>query len=187
MNSIFRPISVFAGLTAALSAFAAPATYTSTIVGSGVLDGTAYTNALVTITATANTNAVGWNGFLFFVNATPTVTVAGLGSDTLTSPDMVVYNNPTAPVAGFGQLGFGTVLGTFDPSFSTYDLTSSIGPVSNSYFDRPDLTFATSNGSFSLTSASGNSTFTAQVVPEPATFAALGLGAVAVLRRRRKA
>src|SRR5262245_18056603 len=71
-------------LAAADSDGAAPITYTETVVGSGSLAGPPFTDALITLTATADTdNVMSLGAGAFLVeNASATFQVAGVGSGT---------------------------------------------------------------------------------------------------------
>jgi hypothetical protein len=92
-------------------------------------------------------------------------------------------------VAGFGfssSLTQGAILTTLSPVFLTYNLTSSIGPVTGPVFDAPDEILRTTAGDLAITSAS-QSTFTATVtatpVPEPGTLTLLGVGLMVSCRK----
>ena len=76
-------------LALAIAAFpeivtAASITYTETATGTGTLDGTAFTNALVTVTLLGDTSNVAGGSCCWSVSGTATVSVAGVGADTLT-------------------------------------------------------------------------------------------------------
>jgi hypothetical protein len=106
-------------------------TYTEQAVGSGGLGGTAYTNALVTITFTGDTaNVTGGSGFFINTVGTTTVTVAGLGLATFTDT-MGAFDNQTFNPAfvGIGDLTQGASVLDTDSSAAwlTYDLKSAIG------------------------------------------------------------
>ena len=68
------------------------------------------------------------------------------------------------------------VLDTFDPMFGTYDLTTDIGPITDSSLFNPDSGFATNCGDFVITTKSGTSTFSASTAePEPRSLILLGV------------
>ncbi len=192
----FAPLTT--GLAVALilaltgQAHASPITYTESATASGTLGAQSFTDALVTLTLNGDTsNVTGGSGFFSNSVGTFTVDVAGIGTATFTD-SMQVFDNQGSIAAGFGDnTQGGSVLDTFDATFATYDLTTAIGPITNSNFIRPDLTFATTLGGFNIQSA-GLATFTASTAavaaPEPASLTLLGLGIASLagyrLRRR---
>jgi hypothetical protein len=126
----------------------------------------------------------------FFTNAlgTFTVDVAGVGTATFTD-SMFVFDNQGAIAAGVADTTQnGSVIDTFDAAFGTYDLKTAIGPITNTPFIRPDLTYGTTLGGLNIQS-SGNSTFTATTgttVPEPGSLALLGTGVVGLFGSLRR-
>ncbi len=184
-------LGVVGALPLATPSQADPITYTETATGtgcfgSGITTCTTpnFTNALVTITLTGDTNTVTnpVSGIFENIGAAGTVTlaVAGLGSATFTDQVAAFVNQSTtvngqpASLAGFYDLGVGLdPLDTNNSAFASYNLQSFIGPIAGS----PGLVafnelFPTSAGEFVLTSASGT-TFTAAA---PAAVPAPGIG-----------
>jgi hypothetical protein len=192
------------GLMAAAGLFVAtagrapamPITYTETVTASGSLGSTTFTNALVTLTATADTNNIVnyLPGYLGVNNTTATVSVAGDGSGTFTIPTLT-YDSQLFSAAGFesGTTGVpgSNILDVGNSAFATYNLRSSIGPLSGTPAINSGTTFSTTAGSFILNSTSGNATFQATAVPEPATLAPAVTGVLLIAcyawRRARRA
>ena len=120
---------------AAGRAEAASVTYTETFVGSGSLGGTEFAFALVTLVATADTNnvfSVSNPSFTVYEvnNASTTVTVSGIGTGTFTgntSTSDTQYDGSS--FAGFTDDSVSLIVAVGGSAFSTYDLTSSIGPI----------------------------------------------------------
>jgi hypothetical protein len=176
---------------------AAPIIYTETAVGSGTLGTTSFTNAAITLTSTADTTNVTNPLASFFgvTNTSAQVTVDSLGTATFTiSTDTFDNQTFSPPAAGVGATSGGSILDTLNTAFATYNLKSSIGPVSGAAFIVPGQAFGTNLGNFVLNSISGNVTFQATIgtaVPEPTSLVmgatALAAGAIYSLRRRRAA
>lgn len=191
--TVLRPTSVLILLSVALAASAAPATYTLSGVGSGSLDGTAFTNSSFTLVATGDTSAIfsGGSGLVDLTAVTNTVSIApaiGIISDRITDA-MTVADNQNYGRAGFGDAAQDyAILFVDNAAFSTYGLASSIGPLSGSTIFNGGNAFPTSRGTFVLNSVSSASfAASVQATPEPSALAALGLGGLAVLRRRKRA
>lgn len=166
----------------------APITYIEQARASGTLGARTFTNALITIVLDGDTGTVTERPGVF-ANAVGifTINVSGIGTATFTD-NMVVFDNQLfdPPAAGFGLLAGGSVLDTFNTILGSYDLTTSIGPISGASFIRPDLVFGTTLGNLNIASA-GDSTFTATTVPEPSSLIPFGaLGVILAYRLRPK-
>lgn len=181
---------------------AALITYTETATISGTLGATSFSNALVTITGLADTNNVIGGGTFFSVPVVATVTVAGVGSGTLTDIVQVSSGINGNPEAGFvakklvSDPFFTVLLDTRNAALTNYDLKSPIGPVTGgaSTANPFGLKFGSTAGDFAITGvANGTSTFLATggitAVPEPSTLTGAALASLMGLgyawRRRR--
>lgn len=181
-------------LSGAAATQASLVTYTQEALATGSLGGTGFTNALVTLKLVGDTSNVVEVTSGFFANnlGTLTLTVEGIGTTTFLGPPGLpfAFVDQVRGIGGFSRAD-GSLLDTVDGVFATYDLASSLGPITGPSVVRPDLIFKTALGDLILQRA-GAATFTATVVtvPEPSSMALLGMGAFAglvVRHRRRKA
>ena len=167
-------------------ASALPITYEQLVTASGSLGASDFTNALVTLTAMADTTEVAQlaGGAFRVQSSSATVNVMGVGFGTFTIPT-VMFVNQGGSTAGLYSGTLATpgpdILDIVVAAIATYDLKTAIGPVSGaSIFNA--TAFATTAGNFNLTSA-GTVTFTATLnqtaVPEePSTLALFTLSCV---------
>src|SRR5262249_27134330 len=145
---------------------------------------TPFTDASVTVTATADTSMVMnlGSGLFQVTSLTASVSVTGLGTATFTGPTRTFDNQPV-PGAGISTLAGPDILDVINnPALAPYDLTTSIGPLTGTPAFNPGMHFATTSGDFVLNSVTGNTTFqaTAQPAPEPSALALFSLGAAAL-------
>jgi hypothetical protein len=168
-------------------------TYTEEAFASGTLGGIPFSDAEMHITLIGDTSHVTVIDSGFSENdpgpGMVLLSVEGfVGLFTFTD-DVGTYVNRSSGTAGFGVPLFGSVLATDDGAFSSYDLRTSIGPITNSSFFRPDLLFGTTAGPLNLTSV-GDSTFTATTTTtsaaEPPTLLLLAVGLLALRRPHPK-
>jgi hypothetical protein len=198
-------------LTAALGATAAiggPITFNMTTTATGTLNGTGFTDALLTVTSFADTSLVTVSGSspgqdYELIAGSSTVSIAGFGAP-VTFTDLMFWEDPNSSgdiIFGDTTRGSGignAILGFTNPvpgsGLLTYNLQSSFGPA----FGGLDFgvtafhkfnNIPTSGGLLNVTAASGDvfvATATPVATPEPASFLIAGsaiLGSFAVQRR----
>ncbi len=143
------------------------------LAGGGAFGFTVFTHAT---TAVGQEAAGGWT-------QVATGTGAGAGQDL---PSPVAMNN-TFVLNASTSYGIALVMGTqaghrytngtgANQNYSNADLTINLGTASNVPFTTPIFSPRVWNGTIYYSTA----------VPEPATFAVIGLGALALIRRRRR-
>lgn len=196
-------LGLAAGLAALASipAHADPVTYLFTGLASGNINGTAFTNKLLDITASGDTSGstsfsqAGTTGFTNEVGNMSVLLSGVTGAIGSSTDTYTVFDNQTNSVAGITNDTTYDSIDIAAPSFAGYDLTTDLGPVkaTTSYLGFP---IATSFGTITLSSLK-TPTFTAIVTPAPVPEASsvvslgllltLGLGGVVVAARKRKA
>jgi hypothetical protein len=167
-------------------------TYTETATISGALNGVFFSNDLLTLTGTADPANITISSGIFFNQLSLSFSVAGVGGGTFTDTTSVVAN-PGLTRAGFSDItaDLAILFTTDNPVFSTFDLSTSIGPIAGSALFNV-TSFGTTAGAF-LIESSGDATFTAVAsgVPEPSTWAMMILGFAGIgligCRRRKTA
>jgi len=189
-----------AALTLLVSGFALgdPIIFTIQGTGSGTVDSTAFNNAVFTFSVATDTSMItsftfpdGENGFQTPAAAGADISIGGIGTGTFTDDEQIFVSN-TLNTVGLTDIQSGgsemDLLDGTNAAFGTYDLQSSIGPLTISNIEALDqfVDIATSLGSVTFTAAS-NVIFTASEVsvPEPVTsaLAAAGLLLAAGIRR----
>lgn len=184
-------IAAAAGLAAVTAAaHADPIIFSYTGAGSGSIAGVSFTDADFVITATGDTAsreaiATGW----FIDHATASIDIAGVGSFDFISPTRTFVNNPNS-VVGFsrgGISGLDLFDGPTDTAFAAWDMLSSIGPITGSGQLRQWslVPVETSGGVLLFDNAGSAATFSATVIPAPASAVLLALGGFVAARRRR--
>jgi hypothetical protein len=171
------------------SAEASPAIYTLSGIGFCEL-GTSYSqNASFTITSTADTSDIvqgsdQGDNYFAVTNSTATVSVSGLGTAMITDSTITVANQDGS--AGIGDLSVDLpILYDANQAFVSYDLSTSLEPITGTAILNSEDYCNTTVGIFALGSIS-SVTFQADVVPEPSTFALLGIALVGLFLRRQK-
>lgn len=182
-----RTVLVFAPLALFLIAGLANATvlmYSESTTASGTLGGSTFTDSQITLTFYGDTANIIDNAELFTNTVgTIAINIASLGVTANLTDAGGIFDNQPPCFAGFIDSTTGTViLETFSGAFFTYDLTTPIGPITDSAIINAGASFATDHGAFIISSA-GESVFTA-AAPEPAANAmiVLGLAGLALLK-----
>ena len=165
-------------------------TIETTVVASGSLGGSSYTNELVTITGVGDTDDITSDGTVHLLSfgLQTTVEIDGLGSGLFTDSVQAVVNN-NSELAGFGNSSIATgLLFVNAPIFETYDLLSGLGPVSGEAIPVFGIGHETDAGAFRINSVFGDATFSVQIdnVPEPSSsLAIVAVGFLTLIRRSR--
>jgi hypothetical protein len=120
-----------------------------------------------------------------YINATGTFTLTISGFATTTFTDQLfVLDNQANENAGFSDATQSIyMLGTSSSVFGTYNLRSSIGPITGSTAIGFGGEFPTAAGAWIIDSAGATSTFTATAAPEPFACTLMCLGLAALVRR----
>ena len=171
------------------SSFADPVTFTHQGTGSGSIAGTPFSTTSFTITAVGDTlNRMSFPGGFFINHTSASISIAGVGTFTFTTPTRTFVNN-TSQIVGFsraGATGLDLFNGPTNPAFSTYNMLTSIGPVAGTgeLLQWTTMPVLTSGGQLVFNNGTTPATFTAVVggataIPEPASLTLLGLGLAA--------
>jgi hypothetical protein len=181
---------IFAEGFSVLHAKADVITYTETATATGSLGGTSFTNATVTLAGTGNSAGITNPAAGIFSLILPvSVQISGIGTFAF-SDTIQVVDNQAGSLAGFGDNSNSQgILFDMAAPFTSYNLGSSIGPISGTPIFNFGASFGTAGGSFILTSVSSDSfraVDTTGPVPEPSSFALFGPGiaGLAALSRR---
>jgi hypothetical protein len=182
-------IGVMAG-----QAKASPVTYYIRATATGSLGGTAFTDRTLTITTTADTdNVIESFGHFAVAAAAPTLDVTGFSTATFLDTFHVAVSHYSSSAGMYSDsIGF-DLIDTKNSAFSTYQLTTPIGPVSGTPVFNPGASFSTDLGDLVIDAVSVSSfqaTGGIAAAPEPSTIVSAAIGGLMCLgyaRRRRAA
>lgn len=193
-----KSLGVCLALGAAAAAQATPIVYTFTGLASGSytpIGGglTSFSDRALTVSITTDTSNVDFTRFGASTPATNalvpgSISVAGVGSGSFNA-GLYVFNNQGNQTVGFGNTANSDLidLTRLGVGLSTYGLTTAFGPITGTppNFVAQFQNVGVSFGTLSL-SLLNNATFQAAAVPEPETWALMGLGMALVAARASK-
>jgi PEP-CTERM motif len=190
-RTILVPLAVIIALHfGARPAIADSITYTESAKATGlVVNGsstTPFAGVDVTITVLGDPADVIGSALLTNTGGAGSVTIDGFPTYTILGI-MQAFVNQTALDAGITDISTGETVDTLFPTFHTYDLASSFGPVSGPGFSNPAAaSLVTTGGTVILELFDSDTTFTATTssgsggggtnMPEPSSFALLAAG-----------
>ncbi len=192
-------------LASVSTGWCAPIMFTHTVEASGSLDGTPFPSLQVTISGFGDTLNRIFDGDAYSLALdSAVVDIQGLGTFTLLLP-LREFLNPAPPEVGSVGLpivglsrgpaiGFDLLDGPSSAEFSSWTMTTSIGPITGfgsiTQWDTIGgsftVTVPTSGGALVLNDALTFVTFNASLVPEPTTATLLLLGMLGCGWRRRR-
>jgi hypothetical protein len=183
-------LTVICGLVlfGTLATQAAPITYTIGGIASGSLNSVAFSSKAFTISVVADTTAVYLSSATIsrVPDTQSTFSISSVGAGTFSDANLGFFVNRTNGAAGFQSAFSSDYLDVSNAIFSTYDLQTAVSTTAVTFL-YSSMNQPTSAGTLVMTSGTYSSmTFTAALVPEPASSTLLIFaGASRALRRQR--
>jgi hypothetical protein len=164
-------------------------TFTFTGNGSGTLNNVSFSGSDFVITSIADTaNRQSFSNGWWIENNSSSIWISGLGNFNFLSATREFVNNNKSTV-GFSRGNHGTDLinGLSNTAFGAWDMSGPVGPINGMgkllQWTSSWPAINTTGGVLKIDNGMCPSTYT--VVPEPASFSLLSLGALALIRRTR--
>jgi hypothetical protein len=179
--------------TVVSNACATPIEFVHTGIASGTINvgpsPVSFTNAAFTVTASGDTaNRTGAGSNYDMIASVASISIDGFGLFQIANEWHERVNNSQSRVEIFyGGDAQTKVVGPTALPLSTWNMLTSLGPISGTALAISGSGFKVTNGFFSAWTIAADSpaTFQATVVPEPSTFALLALGGIFLHRVRR--
>jgi len=172
---------------AASAVSASPITMIHEGSGSGTIGGVSFGTSGFTITTTGDMDNRVDVGFGWFIDhTTASINIAGVGTFDIISPTRTFSNNASQIVGFSRSAGSDLFNGPSNAAFATWDMTTSIGPISGAgnTLQWGNFDVITSGGVLFFDDGATDAQFTA-IIPAPASLALIGLAGITATRRRR--
>lgn len=166
-------------LAFACGAFGDTITFTDSSTGTGMIGATSFTDAAFTITGIGNTTNVSHFSAGLFINLlSASISISGVGNFQFTTPTRFFVSGTLVGFSRAGASGLDLLNGPKNPIFTTWNMQTSIGPVSGygGILQWSLSPVVTSGGILVFKDAAVNITFKAAVVPELGSIILCGTG-----------
>jgi hypothetical protein len=151
---------LIAGILATAAASAVPITYTFSVVTSGTIGATPFTNQTLTFSVTTDTTLIAGP---IGTQHTPNFPVSGVSVSTPAGPTSITNIANVLAAPGAVGLTFGDIIRVDNPALATYDLSTFIGPITSTSQQHANTTVPTTLGN--IVFSGGAVVFTASTTP----------------------